>query len=182
MGVEHREISGKQLYIVDNVLTSDECADIIRRAEESGYLARAPDVRSSYHRAVFADSHILERLLYAITPHLPDSLVGCAVIGDEVRYNKYNAGDFIAIHLDGINMSRRMQNALTVNVYLNDGFGGGETVFYDDERNEVLRIAPRVGCAVLFEPNIYHAGAVVTAGEKKIMRACVYRAAGATSR
>lgn len=176
MSVTRHIISGKRLYIIENLLTRAACQDIIVRAETVSALHRAPDVRSSYYRTIFTDRLIVDILMETIRPFLPVELSENVVIGDELRYNKYYSGDFIAIHLDGINMSRRMQNAFTVNIYLNDDFSGGETVFYDDNRAEVLRVVPSVGTAVIFEPHIYHAGDTVSSGSKSIMRGCIYRA------
>lgn len=173
--MEHHEISGRHLYVAHGVFTREECATLAAVAITP---TRVPSAKSSYYRSIFSDISAGQLIFSKIAPYLPASQME---IGDELRYNKYYVGDFIDIHIDGINISSPKRISFTVNIYLNDGFGGGDTVFYDDRLCEVLRIQPRAGSVVIFDPRINHAGSVVTAGEKEIMRACVYRAAGATS-
>lgn len=174
--MERHEISGRHLYIAHGVFTGEECAALAAVAVAP---TRVPSTKSSYQRSIFTDASAGHLIFAKIIPYLPP---GPMVIDEELRYNKYVMGDFIDIHIDGINISPHKRVCFTVNIYLNDGFGGGDTVFYDNRLCEVLRVQPRAGSVVIFDPCINHAGAVVTAGEKEIMRACVYRVAGATSR
>jgi predicted 2-oxoglutarate/Fe(II)-dependent dioxygenase YbiX len=166
---EHHVISGKGLYIIHGLMRPEMCEAIIRDAPTLG---KVPSPQSSYNRAIFSDARIREELFAVIQPYLP---ITDMVMGEELRCNRYDDGDFIGIHIDGINMSAKWRDPLTVNVYLNDGFSGGETVFYDDARLEVLRVVPAVGTVVLFHPGIYHSGAPVGGGVSKYtIRGCVY--------
>ena len=174
--MERHEITGRRLYIAHGVFTDEECEALTSFAVAP---TRVPSTKSSYQRSIFTDASAGRLIFAKIGPYLPS---GPMVIDEELRYNKYFVGDFIDIHIDGINVSPDKRDCFTVNIYLNDGFGGGDTVFYDKRLCEVLRVQPRAGSVVIFDPRIIHAGSVVTAGEKAIMRACVYRAAGATSR
>lgn len=174
--MESHVISGRHLHIIHGVFSGAEC---LRLAEMASPPSRVPSTKSSYQRSIFSNAAVRDAIFAAIHPYLP---TGVTIIDDELRYNKYSVGDFIDMHVDGINISHRKHDCFTVNIYLNDGFGGGDTVFYDNRLCEVLRVKPRAGSVVLFDPRINHAGAVVTAGEKEIMRACVYRVADATSR
>lgn len=168
---EHHVVSGKDLYIIHGLIRPETCAAIIQGGLPA--MGKVPTPTSSYNRVIFSDTHIRDELFATVQPYLPATDM---IMGEELRCNRYDDGDFIDIHTDGLNLSSRWQDPLTVNVYLNDGFTGGETVFYDDARHEVLRVAPAVGTVVLFHPGIYHSGAPVSGGVPKYsMRGCVYR-------
>ena len=59
-------------------------------------------------------------------------------------------------------------------VYLNEGFEGGETLFFVEP--EVV-IRPQTGAALIFQHPIIHEGSEVTAGVKYVVRTdLMYRA------
>ena len=55
---------------------------------------------------------------------------------------------------------------MTLMVYLNADYAGGEKVFLDSE--EV--IVPQAGKALIFAPALWHTGRAVTRGRKYILR------------
>ena len=88
---------------------------------------------------------------------------------EEFRVKRYTGGTSqqFADHVD-IGDATSCRRALAFLFYLNDGFQGGETVFYGAE-NKV--ITPRKGSVVVFPPTWQypHAGLPVTSGTKYIM-------------
>ena len=58
------------------------------------------------------------------------------------------------------------QSLLTFMVYLNEGFAGGETRFFESG----VTVTPRTGLALLFQHFLLHEGASVTAGVKYALR------------
>jgi len=70
-------------------------------------------------------------------------------------------GQFFEWHADNFG---KLNRKLSVLCWLNEGFEGGETEFLTAEGVLGLKGAP--GDAVLFDPNIWHRGAVVTSGKK----------------
>ncbi|AOH85441.1 hypothetical protein AWL63_17340 [Sphingomonas panacis] len=92
--------------------------------------------------------------------------------GEALTVLRYRPGQQYRQHLDTIGQTRN-QRVLTVIVYLNDGFTGGETVF----AKAGLTIRPRAGDAILFanttangmpDPTAQHAGLPVAQGAKWI--------------
>lgn len=90
--------------------------------------------------------------------------------GEALTVLRYTRGQQYRLHHDTIAGSRN-QRVATVLIYLNEGFGGGETVFpaYG------LSIRPQLGDAIVFrntlatghpDPNTRHAGEPVTHGAK----------------
>ena len=90
--------------------------------------------------------------------------------GEPLSVLRYGPGQQYREHLDTITGAAN-QRVVTVLVYLNDGFVGGETIF----PHVGLRIAPRAGDAIVFrntradgrpDPAARHAGVPVTRGTK----------------
>jgi len=90
--------------------------------------------------------------------------------GEALTILRYRPGQQFRLHADVL-PNVRNQRAATVLLYLNDGFGGGETVFPDHG----LTIAPKAGDALIFDnvdarghplTTARHAGAPVTQGVK----------------
>jgi prolyl 4-hydroxylase len=92
--------------------------------------------------------------------------------GEPLTILRYAPGQQYRPHLDTL-PGVANQRIRTVIIYLNEGFGGGETVFVTTG----LRVRPRAGDAILFDncqadgspdPASAHAGLPVTAGSKWI--------------
>ena len=77
---------------------------------------------------------------------------------------RYERGGFFMLHCDASDDPQEWRKLSAV-LYLNDGFGGGETRF--PGRSEDVRA--RAGHALLFAPSLAHEGAPVTKGEKYII-------------
>lgn len=171
--VKKFEIAGKKLYIIDNVVSESICNEIITKSETSKPLGKVQSTPSSYHRIAFDHEDLRIFIMKTIEKYIP--LSGEIRIGDELRYNKYFVNDFINIHIDSINIDSSKVNPLTVTIYLNENFTGGETIFYDDDKKEVMRVKPKTGTVTIFDPSIFHSGDCVLTGTKSIIRACVYQ-------
>ena len=63
------------------------------------------------------------------------------------------------------------RSCLTLNIFLNDDFEGGETDFlFDDKQTLRFSAKPKAGRAMLFYSQQYHRGNKVTKGEKYLLR------------
>ena len=76
------------------------------------------------------------------------------------------------MHKDGPTLENGLRSELTLLVYLNEGFEGGETDFRD------FAIRPATGMALLFIHDTWHEGAEVTAGTKYVLRSDVMYGSG----
>jgi hypothetical protein len=105
------------------------------------------------------------------------------------RLSRYLAGSngFTRHHDSQYCHSDSCRSCLSVVLYLNDDFIGGETAFYQTvgatvsgltlkqelelvQTRECCRVSPKVGCAVMFPHDLLHAGLPVTTGTKYVLR------------
>lgn len=93
----------------------------------------------------------------------------CIIIDDVIEPDKfvysasYNENETFDIHTDSgsyfniVNGIKRISK-YTLLIYLTDKFEGGETIFYDNEYNEIQKVIPKKGRGVFFNMNILHKG------------------------
>lgn len=181
------------IVTVSDVVTPDECRELIDLAEAIGYGAapittafgflHAPEVRNN-GRVMIDDTARASWLWERVRPHVPQKREGWRVVGlnERFRYYRYEPGQYFRWHHDGaFRRSPREQSLLTLMVYLNGDLLGGETEFetYSDTPGDDLRVRPETGKVLLFEHAVRHQGAPVHAGVKYVLRTDVmYRAPG----
>ena len=163
------------IFSLDDVLQPDECDGWVRLAEEHGFQRAAinnavgaqVDVRVRSNARVILDDRDKAALLFSrLGPSCPP-LRGWAPTGcnERLRVYRYEPGQRFRRHRDGHHERQDGERSfLTALVYLNDGYEGGETWF----RN--VTVTPKRGSALLFEHHLEHAGVVVTAGRKYVLR------------
>jgi hypothetical protein len=117
------------------------------------------------------------------------SPVGCV---DRLRFYKYQKNEEYPEHMDGSysrtvtsndgsQQSYKQHSFLTLLIYLNDEFQGGETRFYPDKQHcRFLRdienkqavhvIQPKQGMALINIHNVLHEGSKVQSGIKYVLR------------
>lgn len=167
---------------IDHVFSEQECRALIDRIEREGPQAAPistahgavmrPDVRNN-DRVMLDDPATSELLFNRLRSQLPPvlesewELVG---LNERLRFYRYRPGQRFAPHFDGcFRRSDAEQSFLTVLVYLNTCEGGGATRLLDLE----LDVAPAPGRCLLFNHHLLHEGAVVTSGEKYVVRSDV---------
>jgi predicted 2-oxoglutarate/Fe(II)-dependent dioxygenase YbiX len=174
-------------WTVDGVLSPAECDALIARIEAAGpelapvHRAGGPVIdlgTRNNSRVMFDDPALSASLFERVRARVPAELMGMRVVGanERLRCYRYDVGQRFAPHYDGSFVRDGDERSLlTLLVYLNEGFGGGETRLLELDR----AIAPRAGRALLFQHAILHEGAAVTAGVKYAIRSDVmYRRAG----
>ena len=88
-----------------------------------------------------------------------------AGLNERLRVYRYGAGQYFRKHRDGcFQRSLEERSFLTLMLYLNDDFVGGETVF------EGAVVRPRTGSALWFFHPLLHEGREVRAGQKYALR------------
>lgn len=180
--MEVEAIRGNSLFMLHGFLTPEECQAFIARSEQSGYeeapvntvlgAMRRSDVRNN-DRLIFDDPALAADWYQRALPHLPARLGQWAVLGlnERFRFYRYDAGQSFKRHYDA-SFVRRMneQSLLTLMVYLNDGYTGGETAFYHPNDQPMATVQPREGAALIFDHQQVHEGAAVTEGRKYVLR------------
>ena len=199
--VGHFDFAHPLLWTVPDLYTPEECASML--AAVAGHEWLAATVNSAEGRvvetkirdntlAVLRDPTISEELYRRILPHVPREMraelsgeagVRMEVTGVHVpaRIYRYEVGQHFGMHQDQSYFREDgAKSLLTLMVYLNEGFAGGDTEFPEQGRT----IVPKVGSALLFQHMLVHAGKRVEQGTKFVLRSDVLykRVDGGTGR
>ena len=181
-------IDGRWMTIMDGILTEAECRELIVLLDKPEELQAVDRGFAHYDRNILVSAELAARIYERIKGALPADIVGGNVGGlkgmteasgdlktevylnDHFRFSKYHPGQRFDVHRDGFNADRSGgRSFMTVNIFLNSDFLGGETAFYDGQR-EVLRAVPAPGRGAIFDGQIYHAGLEVREGYKYLLR------------
>jgi len=136
-------------FILENVLTPHECAQLVRITEAMGYHADSPvslphRIRHNENVNWIVSESIDRTIWHRSAPLIPEA-VGHTVargINARFRFYRYGAGDFFQFHIDGSWPGSRVRNghvvddayapwhsAYTYLILLTDDFDGGRTLF-----------------------------------------------------
>lgn len=171
---------GDFLCVIDGIFTKEECRDLIDRAEKIGW--HEPQTGGKYLRAIAIDEKLAEDVFNRIKEYLPESDHGYTLeyINSHFRFSKYRAGGKFDIHCDGKNIDLKMdangynyEAVMTLNIFLNDNFEGGETDFFTLDGNVYNlrhRVEPKTGRGALFYHDQWHRGNVVKTPYKYLIR------------
>lgn len=167
---------GAGIFTLDAFLTPEECRDFIAASETEGYSEAVvninersvilKDVRNN-DRILYDDTALAERLFRRAAPFLPPVLEEWTLAGlnERFRFYRYTPLQYFKWHKDGAFVrSADEQSLLTLLIYLNDGFEGGETEFSRD------RVKPETGRALVFPHPYRHQGLPVISGVKYVLR------------
>jgi predicted 2-oxoglutarate/Fe(II)-dependent dioxygenase YbiX len=165
------------IYTIPNVLSAEECSSYITLIEGIGFEVAPINVDGGRQRVVpgmrnnmrvmFDDAERCASLWSRISSEVPVFLNGRQAIGlnERLRFYRYDPGQRFAPHADGSYASPIGERSLlTLMVYLNEGFEGGETKFND------VRVVPQTGMALIFKHELWHEGAEVSSGRKYVLR------------
>mmetsp|Transcript_40310 Transcript_40310/g.95748 ORF Transcript_40310/g.95748 Transcript_40310/m.95748 type:complete len:276 (-) Transcript_40310:118-945(-) len=180
--------------VVHNVLTPEECADLLDKVNGKGFTPALLNVGGGYQRLVpsvrdglrvIVDSEPLSKyLLEILRPHLPEtvgktSLTQLVDLNERCRFLCYTPGQSFEPHCDGrYTRPKGHPNAgdcsmVTVQFYLHDmpAASGGATTFlgYRSKKGK-LSFQPRAGSALIFTQDLLHEGSEVKSGIKYTMR------------
>ena len=181
------DIIAENLFTLPQLLSEAECAQLIARGEALGFEAASittafgprmmPDVRNN-DRVIFDDTELAQDLWERIRPFVPAELADSRAFGlnERFRFYRYDPTQRFKGHRDGsFQRSPTIASRLTFMIYLNEGFRGGETKFYSEDRVNGLRrtiasIAPATGMGLIFAHEWWHEGSAVEAGRKYVLR------------
>ncbi len=165
------------IFIVDGVLSALECEQLVGATEATGYesapittpwgFEMRPEIRNNTR--VMEDDHDRAGWLWdRLARWIPRERWSLHAVGlnERFRYYRYHPGQYFEWHRDGAYRRNVHEvSQLTLMVYLNGDFEGGQTEF---EHAEPVR--PRQGRALVFEHGLRHRGAPVDVGTKYVMR------------
>ncbi|MDC3988649.1 2OG-Fe(II) oxygenase [Polyangium jinanense] len=193
--VGHFDFTVPLLWTVPALFSPEDCAKILDGASDGTWLpatvnaeeGRVVDTRiRSSTTAVLRDPALADELFRRVSPHVPERMttelgargrvaMHLSGIFLPLRIYRYEVGQHFGLHQDQSYAGEGgTRSLLTLMVYLNEGFAGGETEFPEQERT----IVPETGDALLFQHMLLHAGKAVTDGTKYVLRSDVlYRPA-----
>jgi len=164
------------MHIV-RAMTAAEAADVVAAAARSGaWRAAGINANLDVDPAV-RDAEVLFEVdeaaliglcrdrLFAVTRDIA-ALVAANSVLAELQIVRYHAGGKYVDHRDSP-AAGATPRALSLVCYLNDDFGGGETVFADP----AVSVAPLTGAAVVFSPLLLHRAEPVRGGTKYVVTA-----------
>jgi prolyl 4-hydroxylase len=186
--VRRQEVETGASYTLSGVMSVRECARLVAHAEAAGFAPAGLAIGDDEYR-VRAFASRLWRRIAPVVDRRHDGLVA-AGLNWRFRIYKYQAGHYFRPHYDrrvelpgGVGETR-----FSFMIYLNEGFAGGDTIFYEQKRrtsrggsrkrnNKVLhRVTPRTGAALAFDHDLLHEGSEVTDGIKYAVRTDLYYA------
>lgn len=164
------------IFTVRDFLSSDECARYTALAERHGF-GDAPintqfgpivekEIRNN-ERVIVDDAALANAIWQRSQDYVPALLAGFRAVGinERFRFYRYDSGQTFRWHRDGYFQRQSGERSrLTLMVYLNDDFEGGETRF------EEVVVKPERGMALGFVHHLLHEGAEVKSGRKYVMR------------
>jgi predicted 2-oxoglutarate/Fe(II)-dependent dioxygenase YbiX len=181
----------KLAFLLHGVLSEEECNSLIELTEREGYVQAlvnvgsndhevvAPDVRQG-KRVILDDPEFVAILWKRISHLLPRKFNAHQVVGpnERLRFLRYDPGDYFRPHEDGSYFRPDGTEAsfITLQMYLNQGFKGGETTFFSTDYYECpekarrLAIVPRTGSILVFEHWLLHEGSLLNEGRKYSLR------------
>ncbi|CAF0841126.1 unnamed protein product [Rotaria sordida] len=181
----NREDNGKLAFILLNVFTPEECQQWIKMTEERGYSPALinlgeqqvlmTDIRNN-DRCMIDDVAMAQMIFERIKLYLPNVFENHQLVGlnERLRFLRYDPGQKFEKHLDGTyyrNDGSLERSYITIQLYLNEGFQGGETTFvhfWDSTKN--VSSIPRTGMVLVFQHDLLHEGAPLRKGRKYTVR------------
>jgi hypothetical protein len=164
------------IFTVEGFCSAPECDNYIELSESLGFgdapistfggPVIAKGVRDN-ERVILDDPALAQAIWERARSYVPALLGGHRALGvnERFRFYRYDPGQTFRWHRDGsFEPPDGRRSRLTLMVYLNDDFEGGETRF------EQAAIRPVTGMALVFVHQLLHQGAAVRRGRKYVLR------------
>lgn len=171
----------KEIFIVEDFLTKQECEDLILISERIGFeeakVQTGNNIQSmvkgirNNDRILYENQHLAERLFEKSKPFLEQNidLYKIKDLNEMLRFYKYSVGQRFKMHQDGSFVKNEKERSFyTFLIYLNDNFEGGETEFKD-----LFTIKPKTGSLLVFLHPHKHEGKILLNGNKYALRSDV---------
>ena len=163
------------MWTAHGIYDDVQCRAAIARIEAGApSLATNNPMYRDQDRVMHDDPETASQLFDRLRPHLPETMGELTLGGlnERFRYYRYRPGQRFAPHMDHwYRPTPTRITLLSVLVYFNDNFEGGQTRFMEQVDTVVV---PRPGLAAIFQHKIRHEGCAVERGIKYAMRTDVY--------
>jgi prolyl 4-hydroxylase len=175
------------VFILEDTLSEYECDTIISVAEDAGFkiagiytdesgentiidTSKRRSMRCILDSAEFAD-RLWRRIQHGVIQKLPMGLVAKR-LNERLRILKYTQGDSFVMHRDGNYMTPdgKEISQYTVLIYLNDGYEGGYTTYYNSATEPGVPVIPKKGSVVIQHQSCLHSVPPLISGTKYALR------------
>ena len=181
------EIVTGRLFYSQRVIPENICEKIIQHTNQHNQFTacqfggQVDSSRRDCNEVKITDDSIMDVLMSHVK-NIPSIYEGRKLVGidrNRVYLLRYNPGQFFKQHRDGYSMdSQSNRSLLTLQIYLNEGFVGGETRFYSetgivisgDVGAKHWDAVPSTGSLVIFDHRLLHEGMPITHGTKYSIR------------
>lgn len=159
------------LWSVDDVYSNEECDAFIAEIERaSPSIATNNPIYRNQDRVMRDDPETSSALFGRLRGHLPETIgeLSLSRLNERLRFYRYSPGQEFKEHMDHWHkVSPTEITLLTVLVYFNGDFEGGETRF-TEQLEEVVK--PEAGRVAIFQHKVRHEGCPVLSGIKYAVR------------
>ena len=153
------------VFTVQNFFTSNECKRHIEISEDIGFeeatvtspsgSIRLSNLRNN-DRVMFRNQEVAKWIWERACDFVPPEFDGRTAVGvnELIRFYRYQSNQQFDWHQDfAFERDNGERSYLTLLIYLNDDFSGGETSFddtYSDESFDEFQVRPKTGMALFF--------------------------------
>lgn len=159
----------KLFHVFNDLLTKDEAKYYMKKFMNSYNENKVDKLRGStrsYDRVIFTDFELANRLFEKIKDYIPAKFFKkhkIVRINEVFRMSRYHKNMQFKTHQDGTNVSHHdeTKSFATLNIFLNEGFAGGSTIFYLDnypKPKKTFKAEPKAGRGAFFDASIFHCG------------------------
>ncbi|CAF1279577.1 unnamed protein product [Rotaria magnacalcarata] len=177
--------NGKLAFFLLNVFTPEECQQWIELTEKRGYSPALINIGKlqvlmtgvrNNDRCIIDDVAMAQTIFERIESYLPKEWKTHQLVGlnERLRFLRYDPGQKFKPHLDGEyarNDESLERSYITVQLYLNENFQGGETTFvHNTDSSKNVACIPRTGMVLIFQHDILHEGSTLIKDRKYTVR------------
>ena len=177
----------KLAFVLRNVLSREECERLIALSERNTYSTALinigggrqvlmTDVRNN-DRYIRDDEEMADVMFQRLRPFLPTTWKNSELVSlnERLRFLRYDPGQRFEPHYDGTfqrksGLKAGERSYITVQLYLNEGFEGGETTFLSESGRVPVAYVPETGSVLIFQHRLLHEGSAVRSGRKYTIR------------
>ena len=164
-----------RVQIYDSLLEPNECEQLIQKVESIGFedayiisngeKVFAKEIRNN-QRVILDDPDLAKYLWGKVVSSLSIKVEGWSPAGlnERFRFYRYTKHQMFRMHRDFPFEREGQVSKLSLIIYLNEEFEGGQTDFREFE------VSPKTGRAIAFEHNLLHEGKSILSGVKYAVR------------
>ena len=162
-------------FTLDNVLSGAECEEMIKETVFGRrFRGGGRNFDRNNQRCIIDSQERVDLIWERIKNYIPQTWKSHPVVGlnERMRFLKYSPGEYFKPHLDGSyeRPDGKEISFITIQLYLNEGFEGGNTTFVSDGTSNNLGVVPKIGRILVFQHDILHEGSMLVKGAKYTMR------------